>query len=397
MSDVIRYNSRAIFTSTGRFDSDQTSDGSLYQFSRVQDLGINISHPISDEDYLDSNDESSLNIRPTVDVTLNWLLSNGANERSAGFVTNGLSGALLNLDTQKNIYILTEQDNIDAIGSSTPSSKKSVFGIGNTLMSSYTLSASIGSFVNASASFIGLNLSSYTGTSTGMVPAVNYTDGSQVDAIFSLPVPSPQKEDTSSNEANNVSALHPKDIVLEFQNANPFGVKIDTIHLQSFEVNFSFERFDEAGMGTAFPESRPLLFPVDIEFTTEALVPSHYVDNLANNNCLGTGASMNLIIKRPCSEFAAFELKLREMKLEGQSFGQSIGAYESVTLQWRGRVTDPFSLSRNVFMEAFQGELVYSLVNTIPITGYDNNGVQYYAEESIYERKLNENTYVFTP
>lgn len=394
MSDISRYNSKAIFISSGDFSSNQIVSGSTIQFSRIQDLGININYPISNEDYLDQDDESSMLSHPSVDVTLNWLLTNGGNERSAGFVTNGTTGALLDLDKERNIYIQIEDYNIDAIGSSTGISKKAL-GIGNVLLNSYNLNGAVGTFPSASATFLGLNITSYTGINNQQVPAVNYINGEPINNLFSLYPAQSQKDDSSPNDANNISALLPKDIVLEFVNDSPFGMQTNTLDIQSFDFNLNIERFDPLDMGDVYPESRPLSYPVEFDFTVEALLPTYIVDRLADKRCLNDPMDVNLVIKKPCSEFAAFELSLKDLRLEGQSVGQSIGTYESVTLQWKGRVTNPLSTQKNIFMTAYQGELIYELIGVVPITGYDNNGVQYYTEESIYQRRIAENQYTF--
>jgi len=395
MSDVIRYNSKSVFVSTGDFNSVQNVSGSLSQISRVQDMGLSFNSPIIEEEYITDNTEEGLVSRSSVDFTVNWLLTNGANERAIGFVTNGLSGAFLKINQEKNIYIATEKNNVDIIGANY-NTQKNVLGIGNATLNSYSLRGSVGSFPEATATFVGLNAMTYTGSIEQLVPAVLFQNGSQINNYYTIFGSDVQKDEVSSNSANNISALNPKDIILEFENKNPFGILSSSLHLQSFEISLNLERAEIRGMGQVYPEKRPVIYPIDINFSAEALIPSYVVDNLSERSCLGTGTNINLIIKRPCSDFVAFELKMKQMKLEGQSSSISLDGYEQVSLQFIGSVSNPFSLTKNLFIEAYQGELVYELVEILPITGYDNNGVFYYNEESVYERKMSENTFSFT-
>ncbi len=80
------YQSRAVFVTSGSYDTDQTVSGSLRQLARVQSLDWNIPYPVQQVTYLDNAEEAYLGSHNPVDVTLGWYHTNGRNEQYLGLL-----------------------------------------------------------------------------------------------------------------------------------------------------------------------------------------------------------------------------------------------------------------------------------------------------------------------
>ena len=95
-----RYNTHSALISSGSIHTSQIGDN-LSQISRVQQCTIGFETPIETIQYLDTNIEFSNLQLPTANVTLEYLTTNGGNERNIGFVTNGTTGAMIRLDEER--------------------------------------------------------------------------------------------------------------------------------------------------------------------------------------------------------------------------------------------------------------------------------------------------------
>ncbi len=361
------YNAKAVFISSGAADSNQTISGSIRQLSRVQDVNWDISYPVEQVTYLDAGDEAYLGSHNPIDVEIGYWHTNGRNEQALGLVdTVGVSGSLaLNLDQEKNLYISMENTpGRDAVGN--PTSSKTILAIGQALMTSYAMSAQVGSLIRSRATMNGLIGFIYTGTSGNAVPAVNPYNGAQLTGRFVLPTAFPQYDPDVTGFDNPIAAaaIGAQDMFLTFPQGTPFGVTYSgaqACYLQGFDVTLTFERRELKPLGAVYPPTRAVFYPIRIDLTTNAIVNRYQRDQLDRIDCLGSGQSVNLIVKQPCSNATLFGFYFDKLQIESQSFTSSIGDADVATTKWRGLITSP----NTVFFNPWVGGL-YDLTTNTP-------------------------------
>lgn len=356
------YQQKSVWISSGAFDTDQTVSGSLRQLARVQSLNYNLAYPVEQVTYLDIGDEAYLSSHTPVEVNLAYLHTNGRNEQALGLLdVVGPNGALaLNLDQEKNLYVATQNvRGVDSVG--TPSgASQSVIALGQAVMTAYSMSARLGSFVQSSATLNCLTAYSYTGNAGNQVPAVHYQNGTQLTGLFTIPQAFSQYDPNVTGYDNPiaVAAIGAQDMYMAFPQGTPFGVIFSgaqASYLQGFDLTLAFDRRELKPLGNVYPNTRALLYPIRIDLSADAVVNSYQADQLSRIDCLGTGQAVFLIVKQPCSNITLFGFYFDKLQLESQSFSSSIGPSDTVNLKWRGLITSPSTV--------FFSPLVNQLVN----------------------------------
>lgn len=396
---MYRFNTASLFCSSGTSSSDQTSSGTVRQLSRIQSANIEINLAHEAIDYLDEQTELERVERPVVDLSFEYLATNGNNERNMGLVTDGYNSAFYRLSEDKNYYLVVGPANSAYdLNFDTGNLSRQCFGVGNVVLNSYAVSASVGGFVRANVSAQGYNLTYYTGVSGENNPGLNIVDGSQLSGIFVVPLSSEQSPEYSLNSANDITALSYQDLIMEFPENSALFVYLSgakSSHLQSFNLSFSVNRGSIKSLGDKFPR-RPVDYPLDVELTAEAFIEEYQAANLNQLNCYDTGYDINIIVKQPCSNYLALEYYLRGLKLESFTANHSVGQNATVNFRWRGRVPGNLQQSgSNLFIVANGGTESYIVDSFRDISGNDQLGNQLFFQEIIWKRILNEN--FFTP
>ncbi len=361
VNQVQTYQSKTVFVSSGAYNSDQTVSGSIRQLSRIQSVNWDIAYPLEQTTYLDSAEESYLSSYTPITIDIGFLHTNGRNEQYLGFIdTVGPSGALtFNLDQEKNLYVSIENTpGADAIGSAYAPAQ-TIMGFGQAVLTNYSMTVQQGQLVTSRAQMTCLNGVVYTGSSGNAVPAVNYQNGNQLTGQFALPAPTSQYDPSSTGYVDPIAALAiaPRDMYLTFPQGSPFGVIFSgaqACYLQGFDVSFNFPRRDLKPMGNVYPPNRAVFYPITVELNTTAIVNRYQRDQLDRINCLGTGQSLNVFVKQPCSSDVLFGLYFDRMQIVSQSAATSIGTNDTVSIQWRGLITSPYTC----FFSPWVGSLV---------------------------------------
>lgn len=367
---IVTYQEKALFITSGGAATDQTIPGSIIQLSRIQDVEMTVNYPLQQDMYLDAGSESYLPSNNSVALSIKYLHTNGVNERWLGLFDllppSGLPG--FNLEQEKNLYITVENQNgIDAVGAVGTNQTKTVIGLGQVLMNEYQLSAQVGGIIESQVSLVGLTSFVYSGNSGNQIPTVHHQDGSQLTGLFVLPATSAQYNingtGVSTGSTDYVSAIASNDMILTFPVNSPFAVVFtgsQSCYLQSFNCSLTFGRQEMKSMGYAFPDQRPILYPMHVDLTTEAIVSSYQADELQRISCLATGFSINLIVKQPCSNITLFGLYFSDLQMESQSFASSVGEHDTVSIHWKGIITSPiqpfFNPTVNYLVDAVTSE-----------------------------------------
>jgi hypothetical protein len=391
---VFRFLQQTTYCSSGNAGSDQVSSGTVVQLSRVQGSNLDIFFNKVEEAYLDqavSNETAGI---PSVNFSLDYIATAGYNEQRLGLVTDGINSAFLKLNQTKDFYVKNESDPVDA--NFTNTSAKTVIGIGNALFKSYSIQGQVGDLLKVNCDFEALNCAVYTGTSGQQVPSIDVRQDTQYNSTFVLPVANSLVYTSDVNSANNVTALGSKDLLMEFPSGSIFATAVsgDGCILQSFSLSFEIPRLEVRELGSRFPVERPMTIPIRINLSAEAIMNSYQIEKLNNVVC-DTGHDINILIKQPCSDLLALEFYLRGMRLESQSFSNSIEGYQTVSINWNGIVGDLRDSGKNLFIYAHNGSEYYIVTSKKYISGTNLGEDDFAAIEQVtFQRYITQNEYI---
>lgn len=314
---------------------------------------------------------------PTVSVPFSYYVTDFENEKNLGFNVTPSGGTFPNtgaisdiltkstLKDEKNYFILITPEGVDAISRSGADTTDYILGIGNANITNYSIEASVGDYPTASVTVEGLNLKGQNGKTdlTGTVvanwlstPAINPTNGlaiTTVDSKFKLP-------SGSIGSPNKPFVLKPGDITVDLSSASGLfaDTKLGEFNIQSFNVSFDLARDPIQSLGARYSKSRELTFPIDVNFTVEALAGDLKVADLRDHVC-GTGVySATVSMKRPdCANAGgtAATIVLKGLSLQSEAFSIDVDDNQSVSLTWLGSIGSPTDTESNVFFSGVIG------------------------------------------
>ena len=314
---------------------------------------------------------------PTVSVPFSYYVTDFENEYNLGFniatgnnpATTGAISDILTKSTlkdEKNYFILVTPEGIDAVSRSGAATDDYVLGIGNANITNYSIEASVGDYPTASVTVEGLNLRGQVGNTgvTGTVvanwygtPAINKTDGLQItgDATnFKLPV-------GSVGATTKPFILKPGDVSVDLQ-SSATGLFANTtngqFNIQSFNVSFDLARDPIQSLGSRYAKSRELTFPIDVNFTVEALAGDLRAANLREHVCnTGTYNALVTMRKPDCANAGAIAavISLKGLTLQSEAFSVDVDDNQSVSLTWLGSIGSPTDTENNVFFSGIIG------------------------------------------
>jgi hypothetical protein len=311
---------------------------------------------------------------PTVSVPFSYYVTDFENELNLGFTIGAvgatpLTGAISDILTkstlkdEKNYFILVTPEGVDAVSRSGALAEDYVLGIGNGNITNYSIEASVGDYPTASVTVEGLNLRGQFGTPNVAIttlsgvsgwlktPAINPTNGLQISGVstnFKLPA-------GSVGAAGKAFVLKPGDVSVDLQ-TSASGLFADTttssFNIQSFNISFDLARDPIQSLGSRYAKSRELTFPIDVNFTVEALAGDLKANNLRDFICNTGVYTATVSMKKPdCENNGAEQVKitLKGLSLQSEAFSVDVDDNQSVSLTWLGSIGSPSDTENNIF------------------------------------------------
>jgi hypothetical protein len=390
----IIYQSEGVYVSKNQLS---TSQADHKQLKRIQGIDYSFEVPrqyINQYGQLGAID-SIVIASPTVAVNLSYYLTDLENESNLGFYvkrniavytgSNGLevskengsfSGYISNNEANFisqnliqesgfNFYIATAREGLDLNLESTISGKP-IIGIGNALVTNYSLEASVGNFptVNIQAQGLNINSSIYkdyqiTETSSDVgfpIASVNVVSGKTLSLndngyynLIKLPNPVPSTGDLE------ITALRPSDIILSFNSFQEYTITnlnagYENINLQSFSLQVDFNRQENQELGYKFVNSRPVGFPVIATLNINAILNETQVYNLMKNIDDSSGKSISISINSSKNKNKkAVHFDLRNFLITTESFASNVGQNKSVDLIFEAQFGSALDLKNGIF------------------------------------------------
>jgi len=308
---------------------------------------------------------------PTVSLDFSYLLANFGNEKVLGFrpldgSASCMSGILNKITDSRNYYVKTVSEGQDAVGEARNASDE-VIAIGNGFLTSYSTDASVGGLPSVSCNVEALNMAfdSGTGVAGGFTtPAVDPENGTRLASKYRLP----QATGDFGTGTMNVSVLRPGDITLTFKQRTAenegseedatgdysgIGASIGTTDakIQGYSFSFDLSREPIQKLGSRFAFSREISFPVTVSCSIDALVSDITTGTLSDVINTDDAYDITVQLKEPSDNTKTVCLyKLKNAKLDAQSFSSSIGDNKSVTLDFSSQIGGPNQTTLGFFM-----------------------------------------------
>lgn len=305
---------------------------------------------------------------PTVSLDFSYYTVDGINESTLGFDVEGLnglsspvsaiSGILANDgDQEKNYYILTVPEGQDATQagaySPTQHGTHGVIGVGNGFITSYTLDASVGEIPSASVSVEASNLRFDVSGSGFANPAVDFSDGTAVDATVTIT--------GSSTGELSAAAIRPGDITVDFgtdflqqggallpgMTVGESGVAC----VQSISLDLPLSRTPLQCLGSIFPKSRELDLPINASLTVSANLSDISSGTLSDLLCNeGAKRDISVTMNNRCGGGTSVIYTLKGAQLDSQAMSSSIGDNKTVDLTFSSQLGGPQDTANGVFI-----------------------------------------------
>ena len=343
------------------------------QLQRVQN--INYSFNINRQDVNQFGELASVDRvildSPTVSLDFSYLLANFGNEKVLGFspldgTLSCMSGILNKISDSRNYYVKTVSEGQDAIGEARNANDE-VIAVGNGFLTSYSTDGSIGGLPSVSCNVEALNMAFEAGTGAfgGFeTPAVDPENGSRLTSKYRLP----EAASDHGTGTMNISVLRPGDITMTFRQrsaedegseadaTNPYtsiGASIGATDakLQSYSFSFDLSREPIQKLGSRYAFSREISFPVSVSCSVDALVSDITTGTLSSVVNTDAAYDITVELKEPSDTSTVVSMyKLKNAKLDGQSFSTSIGDNKSVSLEFSAQIGGPGQSTLGFFM-----------------------------------------------
>lgn len=354
----IIYQSLALFAGQNNAQSGlHTGAKSIQQLSRVQSWDSDFSRNFTDiTQYGQLAAIERIEVEaPTVNMSTSWYPTNGFNERAIGLsvCASGqtpsalLSGILKKETDEKNYFLLVANEGSDAVGYK--NIQTGVFGVGNTFLTSFSLEAAVGDVPTASADFEALNFAVYANhTGTSPVPAINPANGTKItNVLYRLPAA------TANTDPDQVTVLRPGDITFALTDDQVKGFTASDIKIQSFTLSTELSRTPIEKLGSRFPFSREIDFPITATLSVEAQMGDLKDFNLSDLLCETGTYNIDITMKEnSCSGNGdpAIVAQLKGAKLLSENMTTTIGDNAAVTLEYEVSIGGPEELTKGIFI-----------------------------------------------
>lgn len=323
----------------------------------IQSATITLSYPRSEFFGWDGGGNQELVERPTAQLNMSWIFTSGLNEGRVGFAISpgATASALSNLNTERNFYLLANQEGTDLAGYSGLNNK--VMALGNGVLTHYDFNASVGQPTVVNAVIDALNLLIQPSGSGQILPSVYKQSGISPTGRYVLPF--------AANTITNYFEASPNNIRLTFDTGCAIGAALsgaNSCPIQSFAFSIDLARQPVKDMGWAYPDTRPIHWPVNIGINANAYLNQIQVDALNRFGCPDSGLNFSVRFNNACGlDSDAFTFQFNGAKLDSQSFNSRIGAYTQASFSWSLKINDMARLTGpNFFMT--QSGLAYSSI-----------------------------------
>lgn len=340
MSNLFNYGTQGIIIgSQNPANAASELTGSI-PLNGVQSSRVSINYPRQETVDWGEGGEPFLSTRPTAALEFSYVFAHGVNESGLGFSFTSGVPALVNLNNEANYYILINQGNLDQIGYA--GTNNYVMAFGNGLMTRYDFRAAVGQMTVCTVGMDCLNLL-IQGTGTGQItPYINKQNGAASTGQYKLP--------SFKQNVSGYFEAAPSAITLSFDSGSIIGSALSgnvSCPLQTFGFTLDLSRNASKQLGYAYPDNRPIRWPLTISIQADAYLNGLQVDALNRFGCPDSGLAFNVAFQSGAKTVDYFSMRFIGAKLGGQTFVEQVGAYTKVSMSWSTKIYDINKVSGN--------------------------------------------------
>lgn len=316
-----------------------TSGANLLNYiPRVQSVSIATAVPREDVNQYGQLDRIDTEIvsPPTCTLNFDYLLLDGYAESLLGFAASGqqsfVSGLIDGTQSEKNYFLGVAPEGTDLIGSLPINANNlNVIGVGNGVVSNYTMTLQVGQIPRASVTVEGTNQQAYNGSTGKQSPAIDPNTSLQVvGPLFTLPTMS------GYTGALVNAALRPGDITMSFPRTGGFtdytsGVGQFIVQGLTMSVPIALDYINQ--LGSPYPIAKRIRFPVNCTLSVDAMQGDVSEDNLASVFCSDDPVNISFRLNNPaCARngAAAITVNFNQAKFASRDYTSSIGQNSTV-------------------------------------------------------------------
>jgi hypothetical protein len=358
----ILYQSEAIFISSGvatgfMFTSGNSGQSTLLQIQRAQSFSHDFTINRQDINQMGNlaRIDSIITDAPTVNASLQYYPTDGANESKLGLYAKGtvscLSGILSKATDPKNLFCVVTPEGSDA-ANNTAYNSMGVVSLGNASISNLTWNFSVGAIPTCDVTFEALNVKYDTGSQNISTPAVNLENGRPITGVnFSIPAI------TAGTGAGLLSALKPGDVFLSLDNRDATALGIfmsgaNAVPVQSASISIPLARENLNRLGSLFSFAKVETYPITPTVQIEVFATDLKTSALSDVLCNDQFTNFSITCKEPnCSGAGDVSLKFNILnaKLESQNFSNAVGQNaKTVSLSYSCTISAPEDVSNGI-------------------------------------------------
>ena len=346
---------RVIYQTEGLYAGATGNGAATTQIKRVQ--SANYSFDITRQDINQYGSlariDSVILDPPTVSLDFSYYVTDGANEaalglsvsgQNAGASVNFISGLIANAEVpqEKNYFIATASGGNDLIGYGT--SSREFIGIGNAVVASYSVDASVGDLPTASITVEGSNMAMGVGTVPNVT--INKTNGNILQTTPNTVV--------AAVSGSDVSALRPGDITVVVTGGVGVNLSANNYKPTSASMSFDLAREDISKLGSKFAFAKEIDFPVTVSFTCDGILADLSTDDIGGLDKIVSGDAstydLSMTLNAPYAGRSGIEYTIKGAKLDSQSFSSSIGDNKTLSLNFSAQLGGPQDITNGLFV-----------------------------------------------
>lgn len=353
MDDFLNFGVQALFVGGNAPYSSSFEALATKTIEGVQSANISLTFPRSDEFGWDGGGNREIIERPVAELDFSYFFASGLNERNIGLNVSQATSALSSLNEERNYYLIANNAHQDMNGYEGLDNK--VLAFGNGVLTSYGFSAGVGQVSTVNATVQGLNLLIQNSGSGQSLPSILKQAGTQWTGTYDLPV--------AAATISSYQGASPSNLVLTFSTGCALGTLLSgntACPLQSFRFNVEIPRGSIKDLGWAYPETRPVQWPVSIGISADAYLNNLQVDALNRFNCSDSGYDFSVGFRNACGSMDDIQFRFLGAKLDSQTFSAAVGALNRVSFNWSMKVMDVNRASPNFY--AFSSGVAYQSI-----------------------------------
>ena len=330
------------------------STGSFVQLHRIKTFSYKASRPM--ENVMQAGDLAPIDRlqmqAPSVDFNCSYLVTNTRNESGLGLNVGGAVNCIAPLltganDADRNIFIRIVPQGFSANGY-TPTDG-GVHALGNMNLASYQTEGRVGSFPTAEFTSQGMNVAYFSSAASIDTPAIDPVTGLPIVATLTIPT-------ATSGQASQPTALRPGDITVNLTGSAGPGslLGLNNISIQSYQIGFDLNLKPQISLGSHFPTSRDIEYPVECRMSVELMPRDVGTGNLANLRCNETKYDLSVILKKTnCTTGVgdvAVSYTLKQASFDGIDWSNPENGEQTATLNFLAQIGSATQTDKGMFI-----------------------------------------------